>query len=76
MPKVVSAEIYTPLTLANIVSHTGVGEFKGKWSGYEVVFSSGVVQYRLRTAEGVRGLNIPCVVSVTSEGGISVEAKD
>lgn len=40
------------------------GEYPGTWGGYIVLFRVGDKQYRGHTDVGVRGINIPCIVSV------------
>jgi hypothetical protein len=49
------------------------GDYQGLWSGYEVRVIINEQGYRLHTEDGIRGLNIPCVVRVR-DGVISVTA--
>lgn len=46
-------------------------EYQGLWSGYFVRFKSGGVEYEVRTDCGVRGINVPAVITVEN-GSITV----
>lgn len=50
------------------------GEYPGKWGGYQVVMEFDGKTFRLTTADGVRGFDIPCVVKV-NRGMVTVEAE-
>ena len=41
------------------------GEYEGRWSGYTVQFETPHGKYDGRSTVGVRGMNIPCTVTVT-----------
>lgn len=47
------------------------GVYLGTWSGYTIEVAIGGVLHRLDTSTGVRGLNVPCEVTV-SGGHIGV----
>jgi hypothetical protein len=40
------------------------GDYCGKWSGYVVDVCIHEVEYKIETTNGVRGLCVPCIVSV------------
>lgn len=54
------------------VSKLRPGQYRGLWGGYVVVFGD----WRLATKDGVRGFNIPCVVSVAEDGSATVVTID
>lgn len=58
--KVLSVEQFSLVEISNIPD----GEYDGIWGGYEVEFTVDGKKYKARTENGVRGMNIPCVVSV------------
>jgi hypothetical protein len=49
------------------------GTYSGLWSGCHVGFSVGGVWYECQTRDGVRGIRIPCVVTIAG-GRITVSA--
>lgn len=50
------------------------GEYDGSWSGYTVVFVTPLGECKGRATVGVRGLNIPCKVTI-EDGQFTVRAK-
>jgi hypothetical protein len=50
------------------------GEYEGSWTGYFATCTIAGVGYRLATEDGVRGMAVPCVVTVKA-GAASVRAK-
>src|SRR5688572_7640496 len=40
------------------------GDYEGIWGGYEATFSIRERRYVITTQDGVRGINIPCIVHV------------
>lgn len=46
------------------------GSYAGKWGGYTVEVLVGVCTHKLLTVDGVRGMNIPCTVTVKGGSGI------
>lgn len=50
------------------------GVYEGLWSGYTVSFFVHGVGYRGESSNGVRGMNIPCVITVNG-GRFSVKVK-
>lgn len=49
------------------------GDYPGTWSGYTVLTSINSRAVQLRTVNGIRGINVPCVVRVR-DGVIKVES--
>lgn len=47
------------------------GQYQGIWGGYIVTIGD---KWRLTTKDGVRGINIPCTVTVAEDGSASVVA--
>lgn len=43
------------------------GVFKGFWSGYVVRFETEGEVYNCDTEHGVRGINVPCTVTIEGE---------
>ena len=50
------------------------GTFDGTWSGYVVRWETPHGQYEAKSKLGVRGINVPCQVTVKN-GQFSAEAK-
>ena len=50
------------------------GEWDGVWSGYVVRWETEHGQYEAKSKNGVRGINVSCVVTVTN-GQFSCKAK-
>jgi hypothetical protein len=48
------------------------GVYAAHWSGYECWFNFGGEKYRFRTKDGVRGIDVHCLVRI-SNGEITVE---
>ena len=48
------------------------GNYQGIWSGYTVVINHNNTKTFIDVNKGIRGLNIPCWVSIT-ETGIEIE---
>lgn len=48
------------------------GQYLGKWGGYSVRVEADGQVHTMQTKDGVRGMNIPCTVSV-SKGQATVE---
>jgi hypothetical protein len=67
--KVVSAEVFYPLELGSLPN----GAYAGRWSAYEAITEINGKTYRMRTEDGVRGMNVQCLVVVT-DAGVMVEA--
>lgn len=40
------------------------GSYRGLWTGYKVRVQIGIYSYDFDASEGVRGMNVPCVVHV------------
>ncbi len=51
-------------------SYLPIGTHNGLWTAYEVVVGE---EWRLRTEIGMRGINVPCLVTVTKNGDVTVE---
>lgn len=51
------------------------GEYGGVWSAYSVEVVHDSRRHHFRTADGVRGINVPCRVTVV-EGKATVEVDD
>lgn len=41
------------------------GVYAGKWGGYSVEVNHNGQSHKLKTETGVRGINIPCLVTVS-----------
>ena len=50
------------------------GVFDGLWSGYTVEWEMPAGTYKGKASRGVRGMNIPCTVTIKN-ARVSVEAK-
>ena len=49
------------------------GEYQGIWGGHHVFIGN---MWRLTTEDGVRGIDIPCTVTVEENGSASVVANN
>jgi hypothetical protein len=49
------------------------GTYQGKWSGYVVRLEAPQGKYEITTGHGVRGIDIPCFVTVKEDGAIIIE---
>lgn len=49
------------------------GTYAGTWSGYEVAFSADGLRYKADTQVGIRGMDVPCEVTVIN-GEITIQA--
>lgn len=47
------------------------GKYKGIWSGYQVDLVIDDNTFQIRTKNGIRGINIPCIINVV-DGKIEV----
>jgi hypothetical protein len=64
----------TPATmLRGFIGDAPNGAHSGFWSGYHVAFSVDGFWYELHTRDGVRGVRVPCTVTV-DDGRITVSA--
>jgi hypothetical protein len=43
------------------------GKFNALWDGYEVCCDSGSIKYKFNTKLGVRGMNIPVILTVSDD---------
>ena len=43
------------------------GKFNALWGGYEVCYNSGRIKYKFDTKLGVRGMNIPVILTVSDD---------
>ena len=59
--------------LVKIESEIPDGIYSGLWSGYIVEFEYNGDKYEAEVDRGVRGLNIPCTISV-NDGEITVNS--
>lgn len=66
---VVSGEITRPLNLPDLPN----GRYDGLWSGYQVIVNLEDEQIKLKTKNGVRGINVPCIV-IVDNGNVRIEA--
>ena len=68
MAKVISGDICGPSELEYVPD----GEWTGTWSGYSVKAKCGHGLWTFRTDEGIRGIDVPCIVKARC-GVITVE---
>jgi hypothetical protein len=69
MTDVLSIEEYRPVVPGQL---TADGEFDGKWSGYEATFTIEGHKLRVRTKDGIRGIDVPCKL-IIKDGVAKVE---
>jgi hypothetical protein len=43
------------------------GKFNAIWSGYEVCYDTGKIKYKFQTKLGVKGMNIPVILTVSDD---------
>ena len=43
------------------------GQYTGRWGAYVVEFLVNVEKYKATTVQGIRGWNIPCIVTVSDD---------
>lgn len=65
-----AALISSPTLASNLPN----GSYPGIWSGYEVDVTIGNQVFKVKTAYGIRGINIPCTVTVEN-GVVTVETE-
>jgi len=63
-----SARIIQPIALSNVPK----GEYKGVWDGYVVTAILHGETFQFQTIDGIRGINVKCLVKVT-EDSVAVE---
>jgi len=62
--------------IVRIESAEGIkaGQYEGLWSGFEVIFETGFGKYVGKSSVGVKGFDVPCIVTVNDNSLVEVKA--